>query len=264
MGASRDRAELDRRGRAALKELAADGEARGGAGAAIDAAEGAWPAGDAGDAPASPARVSFPFPDRATALRELERDPVYPRIPEADRHRIAAQAWEKGCRAARDVFAEEGGSDDFEAICGHRGVTVVRRDVDCVHGTQRYFSDYVSGRSEITLYERSCELWARTNGMTLPQAEGLILSHELFHVLEWTRLGLTSREYRVPMVQVGPLRLGSTGVRALSEIGAHAFARTYHELLVRHAGRDARDAGGGAGGDGSARARGGEADVAGQ
>ena len=33
------------------------------------------------------------------------------------------------------------------------------------------------------------------------------------------------------MVQVGPVRLGKTGLRALSEIGAHAFARTYHDLL---------------------------------
>ena len=59
----------------------------------------------------------------------------------------------------------------------------------------------------------------------------LILSHEYFHFLEVTELGLTSRDYTVPMVQIGPVRLGKTGLRALSEIGAHAFARTYHDLL---------------------------------
>ena len=177
-------------------------------------------------------RDAFPFPGHAAALQELCLDPVYPRIPAQDRGRVAAAAWEKGARAARQTFAREGGSYVFERICVGRGLAVVRRDIDCVHGDQRYFSDYVAGRSEITLYERSCALWAQQNGMDLARAENLILSHEFFHFLEWTELGLTSREYQVPMVAIGRLRLGKTGVRALSEIGAHGFARTYHELFA--------------------------------
>ena len=51
--------------------------------------------------------------------------------------------------------------------------------------------------------------------MTLETAQNVILSHEYFHFLEWTKLGLTSREYQVPMLKLGPLKLGKTGVRAL-------------------------------------------------
>ena len=57
------------------------------------------------------------------------------------------------------------------------------------------------------------------------------LAKEYPDVVEVTELGLTSRDYTVAMVQIGPVKLGSTGLRALSEIGAHAFARTYHDLL---------------------------------
>ncbi len=73
--------------------------------------------------------------------------------------------------------------------------------------------------------------------MTRLEAENLILSHEYYHFLEWNKLGLTSRDYQVPMVSIGPLHLGKTGIRALSEIGAHGFAHTYHHLLEAQHGK---------------------------
>ena len=39
------------------------------------------------------------------------------------------------------------------------------------------------------------------------------------------------------MISIGPLRLGKTGIRALSEIGAHGFAHTYHHLLEAQHGK---------------------------
>ena len=41
------------------------------------------------------------------------------------------------------------------------------------------------------------------------------------------------REYQVPMLTIGRWKIGATGIRALSEIGAHAFARTYYEFIVQ-------------------------------
>ena len=175
---------------------------------------------------------SFPFPDRATAFQELEHDPCYPKIPEADRERIVDMAWEKGRRAAEEAFAEKNGEYDFFRICGQSGLKVKEKDIDFISGNQRYFSDYVSGRGEITLYLKSVKVWAEKNRMTMRQAENMILSHEYFHYLEWTKVGLTSRMYEVPMVKVGKMKIGKTGIRALSEIGAHAFARTYHDLHI--------------------------------
>lgn len=172
----------------------------------------------------------FPFPNRELALQELNCDPCYAKIKEKDKSRIVEEAWETGRKAALSVWAEFGGERDFFQIAERSRLTCRHIDTDYVVGARRYFSDYLSGQNQINFYTKSIALWAKENGFTQEQAEALILSHEYFHFLEWNRLGLTSRLYRVPMLQIGKLKIGSTGIRALSEIGAHAFARTYYEL----------------------------------
>lgn len=173
----------------------------------------------------------FPFPTRALALKELSWDRYVMRIPEEDKKRIVDLAWSKGECAAHMVFEESNGQSDFFQICKDAGMTIIKKDIDCVYGNQRYFSDYVSGTKEITLYEQSCALWAKQNQLDLHEAQNLILMHEFFHVLETTRLGLTSKEYTVPLFTIGPFKLGKTGIHALSEIAAHAFTNTYYGLL---------------------------------
>ena len=173
----------------------------------------------------------FPFPTRELALKELSWDRFVVRIPEEDKEHVIDLAWSKGERAAHMVFEESNGQSDFFKICKDAGMTIIKKDIDCVYGNQRYFSDYVSGTKEITLYEQSCELWAKQNQIGLHEAQNLILMHEFFHVLETTRLGLTSKEYTVPLITIGPLKLGKTGIHALSEIAAHAFTNTYYGLL---------------------------------
>ena len=173
----------------------------------------------------------FPFPTRELARKELSWDRFAARIPEEDKERVIDLAWSKGERAAHMVFEESNGQSDFFKICKDAGMTIIKKDIDCVYGNQRYFSDYVSGTKEITLYEQSCALWAKQNQLELHEAQNLILMHEFFHVLETTRLGLTSKEYIVPLITIGPCKLGKTGIHALSEIAAHAFTNTYYGLL---------------------------------
>ena len=173
----------------------------------------------------------FPCPTRELARKELSWDRFAARIPEEDKERVIDLAWSKGERAAHMVFEESNGQSDFFKICKDAGMTIIKKDIDCVYGNQRYFSDYVSGTKEITLYEQSCVLWAKQNQLEPHEAQNLILMHEFFHVLETTRLGLTSKEYTVPLITIGPCKLGKTGIHALSEIAAHAFTNTYYELL---------------------------------
>lgn len=173
----------------------------------------------------------FPFPTRELARKELLWDRSVARIPEEDKERVIDLAWSKGEHAAHMVFEESNGQSDFFKICKDAGMTIIKKDIDCVYGNQRYFSDYVSGTKEITLYEQSCVLWAKQNQLEPHEAQNLILMHEFFHVLETTRLGLTSKEYTVPLITIGPCKLGKTGIHALSEIAAHAFTNTYYELL---------------------------------
>ena len=179
---------------------------------------------------------TLPFPDRALADQELSYDPCYRKIQNRDKRRIVDQAWKKGREAARKVFREQNGSYDFFRIARDSGLKIVEKNIDNVQGGTRYFSDYLSGRNEIILYLKSVALWAKQNHLETHQAENLILSHEYFHFLEMNGLGRTSKDYLVPMIQLGKLKIGRTGIRALSEIGAHAFARTYYEEVRNHDG----------------------------
>lgn len=174
---------------------------------------------------------ALPFPNYDLAKQELSYDPCYGKIPESDRERITESAWSKGKKAAQMVFDENDGNEDFFFIAKRSGLVCKEVDKDYVAGNQRYFSDYIAGQGQINLYLKSIELWAEQNNLTLKDAENVILSHEYFHFLEWTRLGLTSHEYQVHMFAIGALKIGKTGIRALSEIGAHAFAHTYYQLI---------------------------------
>lgn len=173
----------------------------------------------------------FPFPGRDLAAQELTYDPCYSKIPPEDREKIVEQAWQKGCQAAEMVFQRESGMGDFAKIAGSSGLKLEEKPVDYVVGKQRYFSDYVSGQNTIHLYAGSIEKWAQKNHLSYDCAVNLILCHEYYHYLEINEIGLTSRDYCVPLVQLGRFRLGKTGIRALSEVGAHGFVGRYFELL---------------------------------
>jgi len=173
----------------------------------------------------------FPFPGRELADQELTYDPCYGKIPAEDRPAIVERAWQKGSRAAEMVFEREKGSLDFYTIARKSGLKLVEVPKDYVVGKQRYFSDYISGQKLINLYSGSIQKWAEQNELTYDVAVNLILGHEYYHYLEMNEIGLASREYQVPMLVIGPLKLGKTGIRALSEVGAHAFVRKYYEMV---------------------------------
>lgn len=170
---------------------------------------------------------SFPFPGKESAMSEFERDPCCGKIPRDEIPELIDAAWERGVGAAKEILAACAKCPpDFEAMLKGAGLTVDRVDADYVAGPNRYFSDYLPGRKLVNLYTGSVSLWAAENCLSVPQAENLILAHEFYHYLECNKIGLTSRLYLVPAFQIGRLKIGKTGIRALSEIGAHAFVST--------------------------------------
>lgn len=175
-------------------------------------------------------KISMPFPGKELAQEELSRDSCYNKVPECDRTKIIDKAWLKGVTAAELVYERYRGEMNFFRIIEESGLTCEKADTDFVAGNQRYFSDYLTGQRRINLYMKSISLWAEENGMGIEEAVNLILSHEYYHFLEWSELGLTSKDYQVPMLKLGSLKIGRTGIRALSEIGAHAFAFRYNQL----------------------------------
>ena len=174
---------------------------------------------------------AFPFPNQHESFEELKYDVLYDKIPENDRRDICIQAWERGTRAAENII-EEFGTKSIEDIISLSKLELERNPKDNVAGNVRYFSEYYSGQNKIVLYEKSISMWAKENKFTDKEAVRLILSHEYYHFLECTKLGLTSKIYKVPTLKIGNLVLVKSGIKALSEIGAHGFSRRFYELTV--------------------------------
>lgn len=170
----------------------------------------------------------YPFPDRIKSREELKRDLLYRKIPEEMRAPIADRAWQTGVDAAQELLKKYPKESIYD-VAKSEGLTVDHRKVDKISGNVRYFSEYYSGRKTIFIYDDSVQHWAKANGLPTAAAEELILAHEMFHHLECTRLGKTSAQYTVPQLQIGRFSLGRSGVRALSEIGAHGFSYAWYQ-----------------------------------
>lgn len=175
----------------------------------------------------------FPFPNKENSMKILLEDPVITKIDAGQITDIFEDAWECG-RAAAEGFLKEhprapGHMEDF---LKEQGFQVQVYDTDYVLGNRRYFCEYYSAQNIVKIYRQSVQLWCRENGFDYLQGCSLLLCHEYYHHLEWHKLGMTSRRYLVPMLKLGPWHIGKTGVPALSEVGANAFAEAcfYHML----------------------------------
>ncbi len=174
---------------------------------------------------------AFPFPDQHESLEELKRDILYDKIPASDIQKICTKAWYTGTAAAENILKKHG-TKSIKDIISLSALELEWSSKDNIAGNVRYFSEYYSGRNKIIIYEKSVRLWAKENKFTEKEAIDLILAHEYYHFLECTGLGLTSKQYLVPILKLGNLVIFKSGIRALSEIGAHGFSRRFFELTA--------------------------------
>jgi hypothetical protein len=174
--------------------------------------------------------ASFPFPDKALAMKELKADPASRTLGEQECTGALDAAWKLGESTAEKIWEESGHEGDFLTILKNRGVKVSYVHADNVAGGMRYFSVYETGKDEIKLYTVAIRLWADMNEIAYDTAANLILGHEFFHYLEANEIGFASKLVSLPIIRIGTLRIGEKGIRALSEVGAHAFARTYFSM----------------------------------
>lgn len=165
----------------------------------------------------------FPFPSKEAAREELMRDVSISRVPKEDIDLILNVAWERGAETAKKIKKTNEDYLRFDNIISKYNLKIIDKDIDYTVGKTRYFSEYYTKKKVIIMYLKSIEKWAIYNELSNDEAYNLILAHEFFHFLEYTRIGLTSRLYTRPLVQFGKFKVGKTGVKAMSEIGAHAF-----------------------------------------
>ncbi len=168
-------------------------------------------------------------------MRILQADPCFGKIPADQVEAVFEKAWMTGeVEAARFLssFPEET-SFSMLQVLEKKKFCIETQDMDYVMGNIRYFCEYISEQNIVVIYRKSVELWARKNNLSYEAAQDLILAHEYFHYLEWHEIGRTSKQFLVPMLKIGPISLGKTGITALSEIGANAFANFCYAALMR-------------------------------
>lgn len=190
----------------------------------------------------------FPFPDRDASRKILETDPCFGKIPLDERKAVFERAWNTGEREAKRFWKQgkEGSALSMLQILTERQFHIKVLDADYVMGNIRYFCEYMSEQNIVYIYRKSVELWAEANRLPYETALNVILAHEYFHYLEWHEIGCVSRQCLVPMVTLGPFSLGKTGVAALSEVGANAFANScykkWKQYLKEHKEEERMDA----------------------
>lgn len=178
--------------------------------------------------------VFFPFPDRDASRHILERDPCYGKILSDDVDLVFQDAWQVG-EVQADSFwntFEMQISVSMRSFLEQEGLKIQVLDEDYISGNMRYFCEYISQKNIVKIYKKSVQLWAESNQINYEDGLNLILAHEYFHYLEWHKIGLTSKRYLVPMLKIGRVRIGKTGIAALSEIAANAFANRFYKRMT--------------------------------
>lgn len=170
--------------------------------------------------------IHYPFPSKENSMQDLVNDYVYSKIEPGKVEEIFEDAWSVGLRTAESFLQEHGDAPlRMQAFLKEQGFTIQVKDIDYVLGDRRYFCEYFSEKKLIKIYRKSMELWCGENGYDYEDGCNLILCHEYFHHLEWHEIGMTSRRHQAPMIKIGRFHLGKTGIPALSEIAANAFAQ---------------------------------------
>ena len=179
----------------------------------------------------------FPFPDKESSMDILKQDPCFGKIPPDQVPHVFEDAWATGTLEAERFIASYCPDADFDMmqILKKLGFDIQIQDIDYVMGNIRYFCEYFSEKNQIIIYSKGIDLWASSNELEHEQARNIILAHEFFHHLEAKQLGWMSKRCLVPMLKIGSFTLGKTGIAALSEVAANAFANAYYSAYAKYA-----------------------------
>jgi hypothetical protein len=191
----------------------------------------------------APAAIDAPWLDGMLAASPetlgramLEADPHAWRLDRPTQSAAVADALADGAATAADLRARFPGLTP-QAIACELGVPIEATDDDPRVGSLWRFAEYRQRPARIVLYRRGLApldqalvgaLAERLLGRATPQ--DVFVAHELYHHAEATRSDTPiARRYRPTVFRVGGW-LWRTGIAALSEIAAGAFAQSLLDL----------------------------------
>lgn len=166
---------------------------------------------------------------------ELKRDAIFSRIPPERYEELISFGWHTGEAAAQEFIKKTGTSIPSE-MASRLNLQVKSENWDSGQSNVRVYSEYEDKIGRITLHPnvisagmKAAESHGFDQVKTYAAARELFLAHEIFHYLECRELGLTFQKKKIVTFRLGPVKITS-GMRALSEIAAHAFTKTLYEL----------------------------------
>ena len=166
-------------------------------------------------------------------LAMLQADPHAWRLDHQTQHAAIADALADGTAAAEDLrmrFADH----SPEQIARELGVPVETTDSDPMVGSLWRFAEYRPRPPRIVLYRRGLRPLER-NARAAPllgaaSPRDVFIAHELYHHIEAVRPEVPiARRYRPTLFRIGNWHW-RTGIAALSEIAAGAFAQSLLDL----------------------------------
>ncbi|TCL59791.1 hypothetical protein EDC14_103728 [Hydrogenispora ethanolica] len=180
--------------------------------------------------------MEYFFQTRAElGLHELQNDLLFGKIPPERYPGLIEGAWQTGREAALR-YSSQYGTSNPEELAVRLGLTLVEQEQGWIAPEYRICSEYYSNPRQIILYRDTiCGELEKLKAKGISRYESyaairpLFIAHELFHHIECHDIGLTSRRDKLIVLQWGPFRVTS-GIKALSEIGAHGFTKALLNL----------------------------------
>lgn len=163
------------------------------------------------------------LPMEELAIFELKRDRYFDKVPSKDLSSIIKSAASIGKDWAikiRKMYPDK----SFHHIAREHGLKIIEEDKELIIGDVVFYSEFYSGKKEILIYKKAVEAWAVALDKTYEECKELFIAHEFFHYLECEKIGLLSNIYKVTIFKIAGFNWKS-GVKALSEIGAHSFVK---------------------------------------
>jgi hypothetical protein len=166
---------------------------------------------------------------------ELKNDLLFNKIPLEQQQEFIDLAWNIGSTTAVR-YCREYHTDIPTEFVAKLGLTLIELEQVASIPQIRICSEYYSNPKRIVLYKNTIE-----EEIEKLKAKGimefdkylkireLFIAHELYHHIECHDIGVTSQKGRIVICKIGPFRITS-GVKALSEIGAHGFTKTLLHL----------------------------------
>lgn len=174
------------------------------------------------------------FPDHAYAFLQLKSDPFFGRLPVNDIAFLVAAALDCGTITATAIRQEQGEIPPRQ-IAKAFGVKVSTTEAS-PGKMQLVCSLYEASRKDITVHSNILQTVSLALPSTNPDGPfgevsltNMAIAHELFHHLEEITPTIFTRTFRITLWQLGPLK-NTSGIPALSEIGAFSFAKSLCQL----------------------------------